>query len=491
MPKTLPIGEIDKERGGLERLRSALTVARWSGTHQRARVIVINETGDELPLTGVVMSTTVLGADIQIDSALVGELKLPQRIELVLPRPDAESPLAAVIVAATPLSNARTTLSCRFIEDSTTEPRDTDQRRGARWRCLQDFQPTGVAANPFRSNDFIFFRVVDISPNGLGILTSVRNKFLTKGCQLDSLVSFPIVGRLSLTLRVRSLRITSETEKDYLHAGVEFSQLTDRHRKLIGQYVLQFGDSETTLDLQRHGFMPADARRAPHWSFVNDENSYREALNLRYLAYSEDGKLTKESSISDAADAYDARSRIIIGRIKGRVIATARVHFPEHGDRIEHEEFLTWPRDFPRREEIVEVTRTCTHPEFRRGNVFFSLLQFIVVTATQAQRRWVITSSTPDLVPFYDWVGLKPTDIVFNHPSLNSRPHRLLLGSIPDALNGTTVGATAWYMVWRDAISTLDSDAFQEAGKLGAIRSLLYRVVGSAGSLFMRIKRLR
>ena len=140
---------------------------------------------------------------------------------------------------------------------------------------------------------------------------------------------------------------------------------------------------------------------------------------------------------------------------------------------------------------MVEVTRTCTHPEFRRGNVFFSLLQFIVVTATQAQRKWVITSSTSDLVPFYDWVGLKPTDIVFNHPSLNSRPHRLLLGSIPDALNGTTVGATAWYMVWRDAIGMLESNAFQETGKLGAIRSLLYRAVGSAGSLLMRIKRLQ
>lgn len=456
--------------------------------NQRARVRIYSRDGQTVSTTAILVSTGVLGAEILVERELAKNIVPPNHIELTLPRPHPEGTVSCVVVSITPTPAGDALLSCRIVEGVRSEVRASEQRRAARWRCLDDFQPTGVAVNPFRSNDFVYFRVKDISPNGFGIVTSVRNKFLTKGCRLESVISFPISGRVSIALIVKNLRIASDIEKDYLHLGVEFASVTQAQRHVIGQYVLQFGDAETTSQLQRHGFFPTEARREPRWSFVNDEESYREALNLRLAAYSKDHKLPKNSSVAEVSDAYDSRSKIIIGRVKGRAIATARLYFPEHSDRLEHEEYLVWPPGFPRRDEIVEVTRACTHPDFRRGNVFFSLLRYIVVTSVQSQRKWVMTSATSDLVPFYDWVGLKPTDVVFNHSSLNSLPHRLLLGSIPDALSGKTVGSTAWYLIWRDAISMLDSQTLDDYRKFGTFPSLVFRIVGAIGSFAMNMR---
>jgi hypothetical protein len=483
-------GGISDDTPSLNLLAEDAKGKRLPAPNQRARVIIYNREGTTVSSTAILVSTGALGAELLVEGELAKNIVPPNHIELTLPRPHPEGAVSCVVVCITPTPAGDALLSCRIVESVRSEVRASEQRRAARWRCLDDFQPTGVAVNPFTSNDFVYFRVKDISPNGFGVVTSVRNKFLTKGCRLESVISFPIAGRVSIALIVKNLRIASDIEKDYLHLGVEFASVTPAQRQVIGQYVLQFGDAETTSQLQRHGFFPTEARREPRWTFVNNEESYREALNLRLAAYSKDHKLPKDSSVAEVSDAYDSRSKIILGRVKGRAVATARLYFPEHNDRLEHEEFMVWPPGFPRREEIVEVTRTCTHPDFRRGNVFFSLLRYIVVTSVQSQRKWVMTSATSDLVPFYDWVGLKPTDVVFNHSSLNSLPHRLLLGSIPDALSGKTVGATAWYLIWRDAISMLDSQTLNGL-TFGTVRSLVYRTVGAIGSLTanMRLRR--
>ena len=68
-----------------------------------------------------------------------------------------------------------------------------ERRRQVRWMCSDEFHPTGVASNPAKANDFILFRVLDISPSGMRLLTSLRNSFIVRGMRLDVIVSFPMV----------------------------------------------------------------------------------------------------------------------------------------------------------------------------------------------------------------------------------------------------------------------------------------------------------
>jgi predicted GNAT family N-acyltransferase len=457
-------------------------------TRDQAQIVWEDGWGKSHKCMAHVLSTSAFGIELLLQKPPVPNISPGDVVIVGVLSSIGGSDWRCVVVACHSSDNSAS-LICRILDISDTGVDLLERRRGPRWRCDDEFQPTGVAANPFRSNDFIQFRVVDASAEGIGALTSIRNKQITKGTVLDAIVSFPSVGSISTKLAVNRVGVTAIGERDYLFLGLEFlEELSQRHRGVLGQYLLQFADRETTHGLRASGLLPRTAVRDVECGWVVDEDSYREALNLRYAAYVLEGKAPSQWAIGQVADAYDSRSRILLCKKDSRAVATARLYFPEYGDRIEHEQFFTWPGNFPRREEVVEVTRTCTHPDHRGASVFFSLLRFIVITATQAQRSWVVTSATPDLVQFYDWIGLKPTELTFNHPNLNGLPHRVLLGNIPAALTGRSIGPGAWNTVWRDALDCVGNDVSENS--LDRIRIFLFRILGplmaSVSRLLMR-----
>ena len=369
-------------------------------------------------------------------------------------------------------------LAIRITHRPAPQMRQLERRREVRWLCSDDFQPTGVAANPARFNDFVLFQVIDISCGGMRLLTSLRNNFLVRGTRLDLILSFPMVSQISIRVSVQNVSFVSRNDKEYLAIGVQLESLRRRELSVIAQYMAQFGDVDSLREFRDGGFPQLVIRRSIECSFVRTEEDYREVLNLRYLAYLADGKVTNSSTINEVSDVYDSRARIIMCKYRGRLIASARLTFNELGDVTEHEEFVPWPSDFPRRDTAVEVTRACTHPEFRRTGVFYALLRHVVVTATQAGRAWVVTSSTEDLVPLYKFVGLSDTGITYNHPELNNLKHVLLLGSIPNALSGQSVGPTAWNQVWKDALPFVSFHMTTIHEPISRIRISIYRSLG-------------
>ena len=207
------------------------------------------------------------------------------------------------------------------------------------------------------------------------------------------------------------------------------------------------------------------------------KQDFREVLNLRHLAYLADNKIPMSARVNDVADIHDSRARILMCKYRGKIVATARLTFHELGDVTEHEEFVAWTSDFPRRDETVEVTRACTHPDFRRTGLFFALIRYVVITATQAGRSWVVTSSTEDLVPMYRFVGLSQVGITYNHPDLNDLKHVVLVANMYDALSGRSVGPTAWNQVWRDALPYMSPNVIAQ-DTLSKVRIAVYRSLG-------------
>jgi hypothetical protein len=261
-----------------------------------------------------------------------------------------------------------------------------------------------------------------------------------------------MVAQISIGLNVQNISFVTKNDKDYLSIGAQIETLRPREVSVIGQYMAQFGDVESLKEFQDSGFSQPPLRRSLEFSVVRTEADYREVLNLRYLAYLADGKISPTATVNEVADIHDSRARILMCKYRGRTIATARLTFHELGDITEHEEFIAWPSDFPRRDDAVEVTRACTHPDYRRVGLFFGLLRHIVISAVQAGRTWVVTSSTEDLVPLYKFVGMTDLGITYLHPELNNLRHVVLTGNMPAALSGRSVGPVAWAQVWRDAL---------------------------------------
>jgi predicted GNAT family N-acyltransferase len=349
------------------------------------------------------------------------------------------------------------------------------------------FYPTGVASNPAKFNDFIYFRVHDVSNNGFRILTSMRNKFVMPGVMLDCIISFPMVSQISTTVQVMNLGIVSEYDKDYLAIGVQINEMTPHQSNVIAQYLAQFGDVDSFSGMKAEGFSPTWLNKAFRYSFVNSATEYEAVLQLRHAAYLAEGKISSEASVAEMSDIYDARSRIVICRKGDTLVGTARVSFHEYSDTFEHEEFVRWPTNLPRRDESVEITRLCTHPEFQGAGVIFSLVRFSVITAVQGRRNWVVSSATSDLVPLYESVGLKSVDITFSHPFLNHLKHHMLVGNIEDAMLGRTSGPIAWNLVWKDAFAFMVDQDFITIDIVSRVRLALYRSIGPLIPMLRRL----
>jgi hypothetical protein len=99
----------------------------------------------------------------------------------------------------------------RTFRKDAVETAAEERRRAVRWACPQDMLPTGTAPNPLKFNDHLIFRVEDISKGGLRLITSMRNKMLYKGQFLESSISLPLIGSISITLKVVFVDVVSIT----------------------------------------------------------------------------------------------------------------------------------------------------------------------------------------------------------------------------------------------------------------------------------------
>jgi predicted GNAT family N-acyltransferase len=268
-----------------------------------------------------------------------------------------------------------------------------------------------------------------------------------------------------------------------LSLGLEFVNARPNELSAIAQYLVQFGSTSSLEELRDEGLYPKSVSQAVEYSFVRSEEELREVIALRTQTYAEAGKAgTNEYS----ADSYDAKSRIIMGKYKGKLVASARIYFPEHGDLLEHEEYVQLPDECSRRDDLVEVMRICTDPDFRRSDLLFSLFHFIGITCTQAKRHTIVGCATPDLVGIYTRIGFKDTGITYKHPLLNNKDHRLIITDTRRCILGVDVNPMVWNVLWRDTAKYLVDNDFLTQNTLSHMRILLYKALAPLAFLAKR-----
>jgi predicted GNAT family N-acyltransferase len=320
-------------------------------------------------------------------------------------------------------------------------------RRATRWACAAEYLPTGIAPSAARFCDYVFFRIADVSWAGMQLETSLRNKFIIPGLSLDGTCTFPTHGQVHLTLRVVHVRVVRRGEKHVLSVGVQYASRSARATETIGQYLLQFGSGATVAELCASGFRLSASSRALDFGSVRSAEEYAEVLRLRRVAYVHARKLSDHTKDVEMADGFDRRSRIVVARHHGRVVATSRLTFPEPGaDRLNHEEFLELPASLPPRGELVEVFKTCTHPAYRGSDLFYMLLKHVGLTILQAGRRYALMSATDGLARVYERFGFRRLGASYQHPRMRIRHHLMLL-DVASVVAARRIGPVAWNLV--------------------------------------------
>jgi hypothetical protein len=377
-------------------------------------------------------------------------------------------------------------ITVRLVQPGEQRKDGEERRSTTRWMCSEQFVPTGIAANPARYNDYVYFTIRDVSRAGARLVTSLRNKFIVTGMRLSCIVSFPLVAQMHLEIEVKNVSVANDRGKDVLSVGVEFPSIKEADLSVIAQYLIQFGDTQSLEVLRSEGLIPVSMGKAVDYSFVRTKEEYDEVLQLRWEAYGDAGKIRADISQADMADPYDANSRIVIGKYKGRIVVSARLYFPQYGDVLEQEEFVTWPPSFGRRDECMEIMRICTHTDFRRSDLLFSFFRFVAITAMQAKRYKVVGCATDALLPLYTKIGFKSTGLTYNLPLMNDLRHTVIMGDAKRGLVGLDVGPLAWNVVWRETVPYLVENGYLAIDAPSQLRLMIYRAFGPLAYMLQR-----
>lgn len=445
-------------------------------------VITFDYAGTEtLPLP--IYRISPIGVELELNSAALSNgtrelLQVGKTVNLSVTLGTHVSNFKGLTVATNHTESGKRLIGIRWIDGNNDQPHTSERRSVKRWICGEDYLPLGIAPNPLQFNDFIYFKVKDISKAGVKITTSLRNKLLIKGVFLDSTISFPTVGQIHLTLEIQNAGISQEDGKEFLSIGAKLVEPDPKALEIIGQYLLQFNSSTDVKLLRQEGFLVRSASDAFSYSYVKTEQDYLEVLSLRKEAYSGVGKLDPNLPTEKAGDIFDSRARILTVKHHGKIVGSMRMMFHADDDQTEHEQFVKLPPAFPPKHDMAEVTRICTHPSYRGSDLFYSIIQQMILIPAQANRRWILGSATPKLLPLYERIGFTVTETKYSHADLGNEEHFLMLIDIPKLLCGRGVGPAVWNRLYSEMLIYLkDSHGFQMT-PLDRLRVSIYQVLG-------------
>lgn len=439
-----------------------------------------------------------LGLDVVVDAAAftLGVVNCEIAVRLTLAGQKLD--LVTVVVGRSATVAGQVQLALR-IESETHRRPGAQNVRGAKdaesdvkagvspsrlWDCSTEFFPTALALNPARYNDYIYFKVLAVSAGGMRLACSQRNMMLLPGLKLKLQVSLPMVGEVAFAVRIGRVTASAEDESRMFDVQVTVLNLEHYAREMIAQYLIQFGQVDSLDALRAGGLNPPSVAKGVDFYYSRSQQDLQQVLALRLAAHSQFGNL-RETNVTaqDLADKEDASARILVGKHKGRVVASARIRFVQYDQSLSMEAHLKRPQDLPPREQMVEVSRAVTDPEFRRGNLFANVVHQLFVSAIPAGRPYVLSVCLPNLLGFYKSIGCQELGVTVSDEFWNGEQHLMLMNAV-DVCLGRDVSPVIWNLMFREPYQYLLELGAIQPSNVDRLRLSLYRGVGLATRLW-------
>ncbi|RYZ87369.1 MAG: GNAT family N-acetyltransferase [Proteobacteria bacterium] len=319
-----------------------------------------------------------------------------------------------------------------------------ERRSTSRWNCPEHLLPSGTAPNPTRYNDFIFFRVIDISSTGFKIATSLRNKLVSVGQILDCTLSVPMIGSMFTAVKINRVGIQEYQGKEMLILGVSIISKDEVVLSTLSEYLLTFAEDCSVKSLRDAGFDGSLSSSNFDFSYSKSSSDYEQVIDLRFEAYKESGKVDTELKRDFMIDEFDSRSRILTVKLGSKLVGSARAMFHDPGDRTSHERYLSYPGNFPPIDQCLEVSRVCVRPDFQGVGLARELAKHMALLTIKGGRRYIFLSAAGTLVEFWKELGFKETGVTYIHKQLGNLEHKLLLNDIQCSILGKNISPSAW-----------------------------------------------
>lgn len=428
-----------------------------------------------------------LGVELIKDSSSES-LSVGDRLDLEIRIDQQLTKHTGVVVDNSYSDHSRALIGIRLVSELNKMANGEERRKGQRFYTAPAFLPTASAVNPLKFNDILLFRVQELSSEGMFLTTSLRNKLLFKDIEMDLLLNFPVFGTISVSVKIMNTRIVRDGDKDCLGLGIRLVGRTEEYKRMAGSYLLQFSNIDSLAELKEAGLGLAGIGSSVEFRYAKTEEDYRKVLELRKLTYAAEGKADPDAPIESMATALDSKARLVMGYFHGKLVASAAVIFHEINSSTEHEDYIQWTGELPPKGNLVEINRVCTHPDFRRADLFLKLYKFMLVLVVQSKKQNVVICASEELVPLYQKLGFDLTSLKYAHAKLNNKTHWILQCDVYKKVSGYGVDPITWNYVLDGILPFLVKHAKDKGIPLDYTRLYVYRLFKPLMKLLIRAK---
>lgn len=212
------------------------------------------------------------------------------------------------------------------------------------------------------------------------------------------------------------------------------------------------------------------------------ESELNSILELRTISYTGTEKF---DGLGVFSDEFDQISRHLAVFLDNKPIAALRMMFHQPDDIWEHDQFFDWPEHFPSRSKIVEVTRVCTHPDYRKTGVLAILLKRCALETLRSDRVFIMGCATDNLLPLYEKIGCQRTNISFSHSSLGNLKHTIFFADLLNGLSGG-ISPLLWIMFWSETAITAYNEGKLKPPASKIIKFQVFKLSAKVINLFRK-----
>ncbi len=366
----------------------------------------------------------------------------------------------------------------RFFETKARSFEDTsrDERSAQRWLCSEEYVPRAIAPAPGRFNEFIGFKVRDISRHGLLLTTQLSNSFLIPGMKLNLSVHLPMVSETIIPVEIVRLQIGKSGAEELLEVGVTMTNPSTQLLTLLGQYLIQFSQDSSIEELVAEGLVPDNVSLGIAFYPLKTESDFFAALALRRKT----AEARAEELIS-FADEKDRKARIIVGKVGNKAIVTARVRYPSVSDGLLCEPEFMVPSSEGRADELIEVSGIGTDVlEEYRNDVILALIRYICSSCISTERHKVLVICAKDDGLLFRKAGWR---------CLHTNDSVVLLADAYRAIQGDKVNPLYWNFVWRSVADYLFGAGVLEPKGVDRIVLAIFKRFALLSNYFFKFKR--
>jgi len=252
----------------------------------------------------------------------------------------------------------------------------------------------------------------------------------------------PLVGRITRVLSITKHEVIFEIKIQKFPKPME--------KNIVEHCLLNFNWSPNylrTFDLECQKFSDVFRVRP-----IKYQEEYIEVLKLRFETYKAANKVSKNTNFTNMISEVDKISKIIGVFHHNTLVGSVTLTMPTREDIIlDTERPLKngYPKKFPKKTNLIEISRLCTHKNYRKGDLILRLIEHMYKELAISKRDYMISSTEAKLWPLYKGIGMKKTGLGYEHPNLDNIWHDIIILHKYSAQWGKGMSYFRWNYLYR------------------------------------------